>query len=116
MAGFGRDPEGDICLPRGDVSVKVSGQTADGAPAMPVEVRPEDFSMVFFDAAEVRAIVEKLAEFVVPGELKAQYIPVESERWTANVCFGGKEQKTLFITASEYLYAVKMRVHGVTNP
>jgi hypothetical protein len=36
LAGFGRDPEGDICLPRGDVSVKVSGQTADGAPAMPV--------------------------------------------------------------------------------
>ena len=30
-----------------------------GAP-MPVEVRPDTFSMVFFDAAEIRAIVEKL--------------------------------------------------------
>ena len=36
LAGFGRDPEGDICLPRGDVSVKVSGQTAEGAPVVPI--------------------------------------------------------------------------------
>ncbi len=35
------------------------------------------------------------------------------ERWTANVCFGGKDRKTLFITASKGLYAVKMRVKGV---
>ena len=28
---------------------------------MPVEVRPETFSMVFFDAAEIRALVEKVA-------------------------------------------------------
>ena len=26
---------------------------------MPVEVRPEEFSMVFFDAAEIRGIVER---------------------------------------------------------
>ena len=37
---------------------------------MPVEVRPETFSMVFFDAAEVRAIVEKLvAEVGLPANL-----------------------------------------------
>ena len=37
---------------------------------MPVEVRPETFSMVFFDAAEVRAIVEKLvAEVGLPADL-----------------------------------------------
>ena len=35
------------------------------------------------------------------------------EDWSANVCFGGKDRKTLFITASEGLYAVKMRVKGV---
>ncbi|MBN1818446.1 MAG: SMP-30/gluconolactonase/LRE family protein [Sedimentisphaerales bacterium] len=35
------------------------------------------------------------------------------ERWTANVCFGGKDHKTLFITASKGLYAMKMRVTGV---
>jgi len=33
--------------------------------------------------------------------------------WTANVCFGGKEMKTLFITASQYLYSLKMNVEGV---
>ena len=37
---------------------------------MPVEVRPETFSMVFFDAAEIRAIVEKLvAEVGLPDDL-----------------------------------------------
>jgi len=35
------------------------------------------------------------------------------ERWTANVCFGGKDRRTLFITASEGLYAIDMRVKGV---
>jgi gluconolactonase len=34
------------------------------------------------------------------------------ERWTANVCFGGKDRQTLFITASRGLYAVKMRIRG----
>jgi gluconolactonase len=34
------------------------------------------------------------------------------EPWTANVCFGGKDGKTLFITASKTLYGVKMRVKG----
>ena len=37
---------------------------------MPVEVRPDTFSMVFFDAAEIRAIVEQLvAEVGLPGDL-----------------------------------------------
>jgi gluconolactonase len=35
------------------------------------------------------------------------------EPWTANVCFGGKDRKTLFITASKGLYAIRMRVKGV---
>jgi gluconolactonase len=35
------------------------------------------------------------------------------EPWTANVCFGGKDRKTLFITASTGLYGLKMRVNGV---
>lgn len=37
------------------------------------------------------------------------------EPWSANVCFGGKDRKTLFITASKGLYAVKMRVQGVNE-
>lgn len=35
------------------------------------------------------------------------------EGWTANVCFGGKDRKTLFITASKGLYAIAMRTAGV---
>jgi len=34
------------------------------------------------------------------------------ERWTANVCFGGKDFQTLFITASGGLYSIEMKVRG----
>jgi gluconolactonase len=34
------------------------------------------------------------------------------EKWSANVCFGGKDHQTLFITASESLYAIQLRVKG----
>jgi gluconolactonase len=45
------------------------------------------------------------------GGKKIEQIEVP-ERWTANVCFGGKDRKTLFITASKGLYAIRMRVKG----
>lgn len=32
--------------------------------------------------------------------------------WTANVCFGGKDRTTLFITASESVYTLQMKVKG----
>jgi gluconolactonase len=35
------------------------------------------------------------------------------EVWTANVCFGGRDGHTLFITASHGLYGLRMRVKGV---
>ncbi len=41
-----------------------------------------------------------------------KHIPINSG-WTANVCFGGKDQQTLFITAKESVYILEMRVHGV---
>ena len=34
------------------------------------------------------------------------------ERWTANVCFGGRDRKTLFVTAGKGLYGIRMRVKG----
>jgi gluconolactonase len=34
------------------------------------------------------------------------------EDWTANVCFGGKDKDTLFITASKCVYTLKMTVKG----
>jgi gluconolactonase len=43
---------------------------------------------------------------------KIGHIPVE-ENWTANVCFGGKDMKTLFITASKSFYGLKMKVRGI---
>ena len=33
--------------------------------------------------------------------------------WTANVCFGAKDRRTLFITASKGLYSVRTRTCGV---
>jgi gluconolactonase len=38
-------------------------------------------------------------------------IPVP-ENWTANICFGGKNRKALFITASKGLYTIRTRVRG----
>lgn len=39
-------------------------------------------------------------------------IPVP-EKWTANICFGGKDRKRIFITASTGLYSVETKVKGV---
>ncbi len=41
-----------------------------------------------------------------------EHVAIE-ENWTGNVCFGGKDRKTLFITASTSVYGLQMRVHGV---
>jgi gluconolactonase len=35
------------------------------------------------------------------------------EPWTANVCFGGRDGRTLFITASKGLYGLRRNVPGV---
>jgi gluconolactonase len=37
------------------------------------------------------------------------------EPWTANVSFGGRDHKTLFITASKCLYSMRLAVRGA-NP
>ena len=34
------------------------------------------------------------------------------EKWTANICFGGAEHKTLFITATESLYSIETKYPG----
>lgn len=49
--------------------------------------------------------------FISKGE-KIQHISVP-EKWTANVTFGGKNNNTLFITASKSVYTLKMNVKGV---
>ena len=47
-----------------------------------------------------------------PNGRQIEHIKVD-ESWTANVCFGGSDRHTLFITASKGLYGLKMRVKGV---
>ncbi len=41
-----------------------------------------------------------------------EHIPVPQD-WTANVTFGGLEQKTLFITAMNSVYTLEMNVRGI---
>ncbi|WP_375446596.1 SMP-30/gluconolactonase/LRE family protein [uncultured Fibrella sp.] len=47
-----------------------------------------------------------------PTGKKLGNIPVPSG-WVGNVCFGGKDRNTLFITASESVYTLKMAVKGI---
>ena len=46
-----------------------------------------------------------------PDGRKIEHIAVD-EPWTANVCFGGKDGKTLFVTASKSVYTLRMKVKG----
>lgn len=48
------------------------------------------------------------------GGQRIRHIPIDAG-WTANVCFGGKDLQTLFITAQQNLFALRMRVHGVDH-
>ncbi|WP_073280898.1 SMP-30/gluconolactonase/LRE family protein [Hymenobacter psychrotolerans] len=47
-----------------------------------------------------------------PAGRQIQHIEVPEE-WTGNVCFGGADRSTLFITASEAVFVLPMRVRGV---
>jgi gluconolactonase len=49
-----------------------------------------------------------------PQGRQIAHIPVP-ERWTANVSFGGKNKKTLFITASKGLYSIPLLVRGANQ-
>jgi len=49
-----------------------------------------------------------------PAGKKIEQIDVP-EPWTANVCFGGKNRRMLFITASKSVYGLQMAVHGVDS-
>lgn len=47
-----------------------------------------------------------------PKGEKIAHIDVK-EPWTANVCFGGKKFKTLFITAGKSVYTLEMNIRGM---
>jgi gluconolactonase len=46
-----------------------------------------------------------------PAGKKIEQIAVDAA-WTANVCFGGKDGRMLFITAMQNLFGLRMRVQG----
>jgi len=46
-----------------------------------------------------------------PKGERIEHIAID-EGWTANACFGGPDRRTLFITAMDSLYAIRMRVRG----
>lgn len=46
-----------------------------------------------------------------PAGEKIAQIPID-EDWTGNICFAGTDRQTLFITASESIYTLKMQVAG----
>jgi gluconolactonase len=48
------------------------------------------------------------------GGKQIGYIKVP-ENWTANVCFGSPDMKSLFITASKGLYRIRMKVKGTAG-
>lgn len=47
-----------------------------------------------------------------PKGEKILHIPIPA-KWTANICFGGKDKSVLFITASESVYVLPTLVKGV---
>ncbi len=47
-----------------------------------------------------------------PDGKQIEHIDIDAG-WTANVCFGGKDRHTLFITAQTSFYSLQMRVKGV---
>lgn len=58
-------------------------------------------------------LTHKGGVFVFNPEGKQIKLIEVDEPWTANVCFGGKDMKTLFITASTGFFKIRMNVKGV---
>lgn len=46
------------------------------------------------------------------GGRKIDSIEIPDENWTANVCFGGRDRRTLLITASKGFYAIQVLTKG----
>ena len=62
-------------------------------------------------ASEFSSITGKGVTVFDPRGEKIEHVAID-EAWTANVCFGGKDRHTLFITASKNFYGRRMRVKG----
>jgi gluconolactonase len=69
--------------------------------------------MTIDDAGNVYLTGKGVTVFDKDGK-QIEHIDVP-EAWTANVCFGGKDMKTLFITASTSLYGMQMKTKGASH-
>lgn len=67
--------------------------------------------MTIDDKGNVYLTEKGVTVFNSAGE-KIEHIDIDAG-WTANVCFGGRDNQTLFITAQTSLYSVRMRVKGL---
>ena len=67
--------------------------------------------MTIDDAGNIYLTNNGVSIYNSSGE-KIEHIDVP-EKWTANVCFGGKNKNVLFITASKSVYIIQTRVKGV---
>jgi len=52
---------------------------------------------------------------VYTGEAEKIGVIEVPENWTANVCFGGTDHKTLFVTASDSVYSIAMKTRGISD-
>jgi gluconolactonase len=75
------------------------------------EFAPHGSDGMILDSQGNLYITNKGVTVFDPNGNKIEHIPVPGE-WTANVCFGGKENNLLFITAGDSVYGIKMRVKG----
>lgn len=115
-----RQPNGIIGTPDGKVLFVAdigAGKTyrydieSDGALKNRAEFCPQGSDgMTIDEEGNVYLTGRGVAVYDKSGKKVAQIgVP---EGWTANVCFGGKDMKTLFITASTGLYSIPMKVKG----
>jgi gluconolactonase len=116
-----RQPNGLIGTPDGktlyvaDIGARKTWRYAvqpDGSLADKTLFCPMGSDGMTLDAEGNVYLTGKGVHVFAPTGKKIQHIPVP-EGWTANVCFGGRDMRTLFITAKSGLYAVRMRVKGV---
>ena len=66
--------------------------------------------MTIDDQGNVYLTNKGVTVFNPKGE-KLEHIEID-EKWTGNICFGGKDHHLLFITASTSIYGLRMKVGG----
>jgi gluconolactonase len=84
---------------------------ADGALSNPQPFAEEVIDGMTIDKQGNIYMAGKGISIYSPAGKKIGQIEVPA-KWTANVCFGGKNRDTLFITASESVFILPMKVKG----